>query len=120
VQSSTIDILLCLGATSASGLANRTRTTKAENRQMEKKDEIVANTVWRFLEMRGMLSAQHLHTPHGKALFQALKPCRVTDKFQEALYIAVELLKAGVLHGGRYGGRVWSGGPMSGSGASRA
>lgn len=85
---------------------------------MEKKDEIVANTVWRFLEMRGMLSAQHLHTAHGKALFQALKPCRVTDKFQESLYLAVELLKAGVLHGGRYGGRVWSGGPMSGTGAS--
>lgn len=52
LQSSTIDLSLCLGGTSTSGLAQRTIVPKNGDKLLEKKDEIVANTLWRFLELR--------------------------------------------------------------------
>jgi Temperature dependent protein affecting M2 dsRNA replication len=65
------------------------------------------------------LTSAHLHTPHAKALYAATKNARVNDRFQEPLYLATELLRAGVLHAGRYGGKTWSGGPHMGSGERR-
>lgn len=53
-QSSTIDIRLCLGATAeGANWAARTRVAKDKDRLLDKKDEVVANTLWRFLELRG-------------------------------------------------------------------
>lgn len=40
-----------------------------------------------------------------------MRASKVNDKFQESLYLAVELLRTGALHNGRIGGRAWSGGP---------
>lgn len=40
-----------------------------------------------------------------------MKLSKVNDKFQEALYLAVELLRGGALHNGRIGTRPYSGGP---------
>lgn len=51
-QSSTIDLSLCLGGTSTNSLAQRTIVLKNVEKPLEKKDEIVANTLWRFLELR--------------------------------------------------------------------
>jgi len=53
VQSSTIDFALCLGATSSERLATRTKVKNNSNAPLEKKDEVVANVIWRFLELRG-------------------------------------------------------------------
>jgi hypothetical protein len=54
VQSSTIDFALCLGATSSERLAARTKIKGPPiPLAQEKKDEIVANVIWRFLELRG-------------------------------------------------------------------
>ena len=50
-QSSTIDFSLCLGATVAEKLAARTKIKAPQG--LDKKDEIVANVIWRFLELRG-------------------------------------------------------------------
>ncbi|KAH8929095.1 hypothetical protein BT69DRAFT_1200376, partial [Atractiella rhizophila] len=47
-------------------------------------------------------------------MYHALKEARVNDKFQETLFLAMELIRGGVLHNGRYGNRVWSGGPKFG------
>lgn len=57
------------------------------------------------------LTSAHLHTPHARALHLALKESRVNDKFQEPLYLALELLRSGVLHSGKLSGKAWSGGP---------
>jgi hypothetical protein len=51
LQSSTIDFALCLGATSSDKHAARTKMKSSA--PLEKKDEIVANVIWRFLELRG-------------------------------------------------------------------
>lgn len=50
-QSSTIDFALCLGATATEKLAARTKIKNTG--PLEKKDEVVANVIWRFLELRG-------------------------------------------------------------------
>ena len=52
IQSSTIDIKLCIGALATEELAAQTRKEKP-GRPMDKKDEIVANIIWRFLDVRG-------------------------------------------------------------------
>lgn len=54
VQSSTIDFALCLGATASDKLAARTRVKNGQTlAPLDKKDEIVANVILRFLELRG-------------------------------------------------------------------
>lgn len=78
-QSSTIDFALCLGATAEEQFASRTRKPKpppaaaaggggpsstntsaavaaGDEKPLEKKDEIVANVIWRFLDLRGCVS----------------------------------------------------------------
>lgn len=41
----------------------------------------------------------------------ALHQSKVNDRFQEPIFIVLELLRAGVLHGQRLGGEYRSGGP---------
>lgn len=43
-----------------------------------------------------------------------MKNSKVNDKFQEPLFLAMELLRANVLHNGRIGTRPYSGGPNLG------
>lgn len=54
----------------------------------------------------------------GAALHAACVSSRVNDRFQESSYLLLELLRAGVVHGGRWGGpddETLSGGPSFGS-----
>jgi hypothetical protein len=54
IKSSTIDFALCLGATSSEKLAGRTKVKpNASQGALDKKDELVANVICRFLELRG-------------------------------------------------------------------
>ncbi|KAL0243618.1 hypothetical protein I308_105585 [Cryptococcus tetragattii IND107] len=70
-NSSTIDLKLCVAALASEELVHRTFKPKGD-RVLDKKDEVVANSLWRFLE--------------------------------EPIYLILELLRAGVLHGGKWGG----------------
>lgn len=119
---------------------------------LEKKDEVVANVIWRFLELRGwvkklcsvrirtylkltcilshapflslfswhsycrFLLTSHTHGPLARALYAAIKAARVNDKFQDPLYLFLELVRAGVLHGHLWSNRAFSGGPSFGTG----
>lgn len=47
----------------------------------------------------------------------AIRRARVTDKFQDPLYLFLELVRAGVMHGHLWSGRAFSGGPSFGTGA---
>ncbi|TDL23820.1 XPG I-region protein [Rickenella mellea] len=116
-NSSTIDFALCLGATSSEKYAARTRTKKdkVEPGPLEKKDEIVANVIWRFLELRGFLMTTHTHGPLARAMYAAIKLARVNDKFQDPLYLFLELARAGVMHGHLWSNRAFSGGPSFGT-----
>jgi hypothetical protein len=66
------------------------------------------------------MTPQHTHAPLAQALSAGIKAARVNDKFQEPLYLALELCRAGVLHGDLWSGRAWSGGPSFGTGMYRS
>lgn len=54
----------------------------------------------------------------GKALHASYAAAKVNDRFQESLYLVLELLRAGVVHGHRWGGpdaEPLSGGPSFGT-----
>ncbi|KAI0917913.1 hypothetical protein AcV5_002726 [Taiwanofungus camphoratus] len=115
-NSSTIDFALCLGATVSEKLATRTRIKSGQSSiSLEKKDEIVANVIWRFLELRGFLLNTHTHSPLARAMHTAIRTARVNDKFQDSLYLFLELVRAGVMHGHLWSGRAFSGGPSFGT-----
>ena len=59
----------------------------------------------------------HTHSPLARAMYCALRPARVNDKFQDSLYLFLELVRAGVVHGHLWSGRAFSGGPSFGTGA---
>jgi len=82
---------------------------------LEKKDEIVANVIWRFFELRGFLLKTHDHSPMARAMHSAIRPARLNDKFQDPLYLFLELVRAGVMHGHLWSGRAFSGGPSFGT-----
>ncbi|KAF7983678.1 hypothetical protein HWV62_19583 [Athelia sp. TMB] len=109
-NSSTIDFALCLGATASERLAARTKGKNGTAQPtLEKKDEVVANVIWRFL-----LNA-HTHSALARAMYAAIKQARVNDKFQDPLYLFLELVRAGVMHGHLWSGRAFSGGPSFGT-----
>jgi hypothetical protein len=115
-NSSTIDFALCLGATVSEKLAMRTKgKSNLPGGQLDKKDEVVANVIWRFLELRGFLLNSHTHSALARAMYTAIKQARLNDKFQEALYLFLELVRAGVMHGHLWSGRAFSGGPSFGT-----
>jgi hypothetical protein len=49
-------------------------------------------------------------------MHNALLPTRINDKFQDPLYLFLELVRAGVMHGNLWSGRAFSGGPSFGTG----
>ena len=58
----------------------------------------------------------HVHSPLARAMYTAIRGARVTDKFQDSLYLFLELIRAGVMHGHLWSHRAFSGGPSFGTG----
>ncbi|KAF8449277.1 temperature dependent protein affecting M2 dsRNA replication [Boletus edulis BED1] len=56
-----------------------------------------------------------MHSPLARAMYTAVKQARLNDKFQESLYLFLELVRAGVMHGHLWSGRAFSGGPSFGT-----
>jgi hypothetical protein len=67
-------------------------------------------TVYRFL------LNSHTHSPLARAMYNTIKFARLNDKFQDPLYLFLELVRAGVMHGHLWSGRAFSGGPSFGTG----
>lgn len=51
-----------------------------------------------------------------RSMFVALRNARLNDKFQDPLFIFLELVRAGVMRGNLFSGRAFSGGPSFGTG----
>ncbi|WFD30808.1 hypothetical protein MSPP1_001832 [Malassezia sp. CBS 17886] len=117
--SSTIDVRFCLSTAADPARAACTVGAPHAAGALEKKDEVVANSLWRVLELRDFLTDEHVHAPYGRALHAALAHTRVNDRLAEPLYLALELLRAGVLHGNAYSGTQLIGGPSYGSDAEQ-
>ena len=69
------------------------------------------------MDLDRFLLNTHMHSPLARAMYTALRPARVNDKFQDSLYLFLELVRAGVVHGHLWSGRAFSGGPSFGTGA---
>ncbi|PBK59050.1 hypothetical protein ARMSODRAFT_78361 [Armillaria solidipes] len=57
----------------------------------------------------------HTHSPLARAMYTAIKQAKVNDKFQDPLYLFLELVRAGVMHGHLWSSRAFSGGPSFGT-----
>lgn len=76
----------------------------------------VASPQWPIDWDYRFLLNSHTHSPLARAMYTAIKHARLNDKFQEPLYLFLELVRAGVMHGHLWSGRAFSGGPSFGTG----
>lgn len=60
--------------------------------------EITVNAVWRFLQLRNYVDNKHELTPWGKVMDITLTACGSSKEQEEAGFIAVELLRLGLLN----------------------
>lgn len=91
---------------------------------LSSKDEITHQTLLVFLQLRGYVNSKHELTEWGKSFLEATKtldstPNLIDSQTFESIFIAVEMLRMGVL-----GVSNWfpnhSGGPMRGSGKPKS
>lgn len=75
--------------------------------------------MWRFLQLRGYVDDKHNLTAWGKCLEQALSAVDPTDNLEDAIFIAIEMLRLNLLNTKHWFSHV-SGGPMRGSGKSHS
>ena len=92
---------------------------KDQARFLESKDEFLSNTLWRFLQLRRFIGADHKLTSWGKTLETALSSLDEADhELVEPLFVAVELMRFGQLNGKDMFPKV-SGGPTRLSGEEK-
>ena len=61
------------------------------------RNEIFANAVWRLLQLRGYVNEQHQLTAWGKILEAALSASGTRKDQEEAVFLAVELMRFGLV-----------------------
>lgn len=82
---------------------------------LSSQDDILANVYWRLLQLRGYIDEKHQLTTWGQCLDQALSVLEPGEKLEEATFVAIEMLRLGVLNSTQWFSHL-SGGPMRGSG----
>ncbi|KAH0547560.1 hypothetical protein FGG08_000285 [Glutinoglossum americanum] len=78
--------------------AARTTSAKDLTNLLKSKDEIIANTLWRFLQLRGYVNEKHELTAWGKALQSAISSLDPADSLEEPVFIGIELLRLKLLN----------------------
>ncbi|KAJ5945789.1 hypothetical protein N7454_002628 [Penicillium verhagenii] len=85
-----------------------------ETPALSAQEDIRANVMWRFLQLRGYIDDKHKLTVWGKCLEQSLSAVDPADNLEESVFIAIEMLRLDLLNTKSWFSRV-SGGPMRGS-----
>ncbi|KAL8793941.1 MAG: hypothetical protein Q9195_003454 [Heterodermia aff. obscurata] len=89
-------------------------TSFAERTLLKTRHEITANTIWRFLQVRGYINEKHHLTAWGKVLQAAILKVGPSKDQEEAAFLAVELLRLELLNADTmFAG--YSGAPVRGS-----
>ncbi|KAL9131831.1 MAG: hypothetical protein Q9217_000358 [Psora testacea] len=79
--------------------AKRTITAKAKaDKPLKKPEELLANSVWRLLQLRGYVDESHELTKWGRVLKTALTAVGDGNEHEEAVFLGIELLRFGVLN----------------------
>lgn len=62
-------------------------------------EEVSANSLWRFLSLRGYIASDHTLTPLGECLAEAYSQCRLAKgTFEDGVFVAIELLRLKLLN----------------------
>ncbi|CAG8133117.1 unnamed protein product [Penicillium salamii] len=85
-----------------------------ETPALSSQDDILSNVMWRFMQLRGYIDDKHKLTAWGQCLSQALSAVDPADNLEEAIFIAIEMLRLDLLNTKHWFSHV-SGGPMRGS-----
>ncbi|KAJ5719420.1 hypothetical protein N7493_007875 [Penicillium malachiteum] len=85
-----------------------------EDPVLSSQEDILSNVIWRFLQLRGYVDDKHKLTVWGKCLEQALSSVDPADNLEDAIFIAIEMLRFDLLNTKNWFSHV-SGGPMRGS-----
>ena len=104
-------LLFCLQALKDEGFVPKSFTKQTiSHPALKTADETVANTFWRFLQIRGYVSDDHKLTKWGQVLETVL--AKLAPKFEsrqsaeDAAILSVELLRLGLLNGNDVDGTV--------------
>ncbi|OQE10366.1 hypothetical protein PENVUL_c004G00644 [Penicillium vulpinum] len=81
---------------------------------LSSQEDILSNVMWRFLQLRGYVDDKHKLTSWGQCLVQALSAIDASDNLEESIFIAIEMIRLGLLNTKHWFSHV-SGGPMRGS-----
>jgi hypothetical protein len=83
---------------------------------LKTRHEVISNAVWRFLQLRKYIDNKHQLMHWGKVLQASLSVTGSNKDQEEAVFVAVELLRLKLLNADTmFGG--FSGAPVHGSGA---
>ncbi|CAG8009254.1 unnamed protein product [Penicillium nalgiovense] len=85
-----------------------------ETPAVSSQEDILSNVMWRFLQLRGYVDDKHKLTPWGQCLVQALSGIEPADNLEESIFVAIEMIRLGLLNTKNWFSHV-SGGPMRGS-----
>ena len=78
-------------------------------------DEILYNSIWRFLALREYVDSSHNLTQWGKILVTVIAGLKGQAQLEEAAVLAVELLRLGLLTADINMFPAYNGAPMRGS-----
>lgn len=82
---------------------------------LSSQEEVLSNVFWRFLQLRGYINEKHELTSWGESLAQALSVLDPADNLEEPTFLAIEMIRFGVLNTKEWFSQ-FSGGPMRGTG----
>ena len=80
-----------------SAFVGKTVTPKDAANPLKSKEEILSNTLWRCVQLRGYVDTKHNLTGWGKALQAALSHLDPEDHLEEATFLAVELVRLNLM-----------------------
>ncbi|KAI9666827.1 MAG: hypothetical protein M1829_005630 [Trizodia sp. TS-e1964] len=86
-----------ISALSDTSFASTTITPKGSTSPLSSKAEIVANVLWRFLQIRGYVDDKHNLTPWGKVFQSVASSLGPGEGLDEAAFLIVELLRLNLL-----------------------
>lgn len=74
-------------------------TSKPSSLVLRTTNEIIYNVLWRFLQLRGFVNEKHELTSWGMALEAAMAALDSADKMEEYVFVAIEMLRMGLVNG---------------------
>jgi hypothetical protein len=95
--------------------ASKTISKRNAGSPLSTADEVLYNSIWRFLALREYVDAKHNLTAWGKVLAAAIAGLKGRQDLEDAAVIAVELLRMGTLNGEINMFPTYNGAPMRGS-----